>query len=73
MPSLARIAPDAVLERRAHLGQPHAVAQQVAQLAQLARRDGGLGQQLGAQQVGQRPGVDGVVLTRAEAIGVVRN
>jgi hypothetical protein len=52
----------AVLERRAHPRQRDAVAQQVAQIAQRARRDVGLGQQIGTQQVREGPGVDGVGL-----------
>jgi hypothetical protein len=51
-----------ILERRAHLGQRHPLAEQIAQVAQLARRHIGLGQQIGAQQVGERAGVDGVGL-----------
>ena len=51
---------DAVLERRAHLGERHSVSQQIAQVTQLTRRNVGLGQQIRAQQLGERAGVDGV-------------
>ena len=50
------------------------MAQQVAQVTQLARRDVGLRQQIGAQQVRQRPGVDGVGLDarRGDRLGAHR-
>ena len=51
-----------VLQRGAHLRQHHALAQQVAQIAQVARRDISLGQQVSAQQMGQRARVDRVSL-----------
>jgi hypothetical protein len=54
--------PGAVLERRTHPRKRDAVAQQITQLTQLARRDVGLGQQPGAQQLRERPGVHGIVL-----------
>ncbi len=46
---------DSLLER-------HPVAQEIAQVAQLPRGDVGLGEQIGAQQVGERAGVDRVGL-----------
>ena len=52
----------AVLDRGAHPGQRRAVAQQLAQIAQLGRGDVRLGQQPGAQQVRERLGVDRVGL-----------
>jgi hypothetical protein len=52
--------PDSLLERRADARERHPVAQEIAQLAQLRRGDVGLGQQIGAQQVGERARVDGV-------------
>ena len=52
----------AVLDRGAHPGQHGAVAQQLAQVAQLGRGDVRLGQQPGAQQVRERLGVDRVGL-----------
>jgi hypothetical protein len=51
-----------VLERGAHPGQRDAVAQQVAQVAQLTRRDVRLRQQVGAEQVRERARVDRVRL-----------
>jgi hypothetical protein len=50
------------------------VAQQIAQVAQLARRDVGLGQQVGAQQLRQRACVDGVGLhpRRGDRLGAHR-
>jgi hypothetical protein len=53
---------DAVLERGAQAGEPDVVAEKLAQLAQLARRHVGLGEQIGAQKVGERARVDGVRL-----------
>jgi hypothetical protein len=66
--------PGAGFERRAHPRQRDAVAQQVAQLTQLARRDVGLRQQPRAQQVGQRARVDSVVLDprRGDRLGAQR-
>ncbi len=52
----------AVLDRGAHPGQHRAVAQQLAQIAQLGRGDVRLGQQPGAQQMRERLGVDRVGL-----------
>ena len=51
-----------VLDRGAHPGQHGAVAQQLAQVAQLGRRDVRLGQKPGAQQVRERLSVDRVGL-----------
>jgi hypothetical protein len=53
---------DAVLERGAQAGERDVVAQQLPQLSQLAWRDVGLGEEIGAQQVGERACVDGVRL-----------
>jgi hypothetical protein len=53
---------DAVLERRAHLGEHDPLTQQVALVAQLPRRHIRLGQQVGAQQMRQCARVDGVGL-----------
>jgi hypothetical protein len=52
----------AVLDRRAHPGQRRAVAKQLTQITQLARRDVRLGQKPSAQQVRKRLGVDRVCL-----------
>jgi len=64
----------AVLQRGAHLRQHHALAQQVAQVAQLARRHISLGQQVGAQQMRQRARVDRVGLDarRGDRLGPQR-
>jgi hypothetical protein len=68
----------AVLDRGAHPRQYRAVAQQLAQVAQLGRRDVRLRQQPGAQQVRERLGVDRVGLhpcggdrPRSERVGEV--
>jgi hypothetical protein len=53
---------DAVLERGAQAGEADVVAEKLPQLAQLARRHVGLGEQVGAQEVGERACVDGVRL-----------
>ena len=67
---------DAVLERGAQLGEADPLAQELAQLAQLAGSDVGLGKQARAQQLGQGACVDGVGLdagggdrARAERVG----
>lgn len=52
----------AVLQRAAHVREHEALAQQVPQVTQLARRDVGLRQQVGAQQLRQRARIDGVGL-----------
>ncbi len=51
-----------VLQRRAHPGQRDPVAQQLAQVAQLAWSDVRLGQQIGAQQMRERLRVNRVRL-----------
>jgi len=62
MPCLREDRADSLLERRADAGERHPVPQEIAQVAQLGRGDVGLGQQIGAQQMGERAGVDGVGL-----------
>src|SRR5439155_61058 len=52
----------AVLERRTHPRQHDPVAEQIAQVAQLARSDVRLGQQVGAEKMGERTRVDRVRL-----------
>jgi hypothetical protein len=61
-PVLGQDRPDPLLQRRAHPGERDPVAEQITQLAQLTRRDVGLRQQIGAEQVRERPGVDRVGL-----------
>jgi hypothetical protein len=51
-----------VLQRRAHPRQDDPVAEQIAEVAQLARRDVRLRQQIGAKQVRERARVDRVRL-----------
>jgi hypothetical protein len=72
VPSQQRV--DAVLQRGAHMGQHDALAQQVAQIPELARGDIRLRQQVGAQQVRQRPRVDRVGLhaRRCDRLGAQR-
>jgi hypothetical protein len=53
---------DAVLECGAQTREPDVVAQKLAQRAQLSRCHIGLGEQVGAQKVGERARVDGVRL-----------
>jgi hypothetical protein len=53
---------DAVLERGAQAGERDVVARQLSQLSQLAGRDVGLGQEIGAQQVSERACIDGIRL-----------
>ena len=53
---------DAILERRAHSRQHDSVAKQFPQVAQLARSDVRLRQQIGAEQVRERARVDRVRL-----------
>jgi hypothetical protein len=52
----------AVLQGGSHLGEHEPLAQQVAQVAQVAWGDVGLGQQIGAQQLRERARVDRVGL-----------
>jgi hypothetical protein len=65
---------DPVLERGAHLGERDPVAKQIAQVAKLARGDVGLGEQVGAQELRQGAGVDGVGLhpCRGDRLGSER-
>jgi len=58
----------------AHLGEHDPLAQEIAQVAQLARCHVGLGQQIGAQQLGERARVDRVSLhpRRGDRLGPQR-
>ena len=49
-------------QRGPHLREHEALAQQVAQVTQLARGDVGLREQIGAQQLRQRARIDGIGL-----------
>ena len=62
-----------VLQRRTHSRQHDSVAEQIAKVSELARRDVRLRQQFGAEQMRERARIDASVFTRAAAIAFVRS